>query len=49
MDALTSLAFAIIITSSIKKMGVDKPRIIAVETAKSGLVAIIDMIIIYVL
>ena len=47
MDALASLAFAIIITSSIKKMGVDNPRIIAVETAKSGLVAIIGMTIIY--
>lgn len=47
MDALASLAFAIIIISNIQKLGVKKPRYIAIETIKSGLVAIVGMTIIY--
>ena len=47
MDALASLAFAIIITSNIKSLGVENPKSIAIETAKSGLVAIAGMTIIY--
>ena len=47
MDALASLAFAIIIISNIQKLGVKNPRSIAVETVKSGLVTIIGMSIIY--
>ena len=47
MDALASLAFAIIIISNIKNLGVKKSGIIAVETFKSGLVSIIGMTIIY--
>ncbi|WP_300382071.1 branched-chain amino acid transport system II carrier protein [Clostridium sp.] len=47
MDALASLAFAIIIISNIQKLGVKKPRFIAIETIKSGLVAVIGMTIIY--
>lgn len=47
MDALASLAFAIIIISNIQKLGVKKPRYIAIETIKSGLVAVVGMTIIY--
>lgn len=47
MDALASLAFAIIIISNIQKLGVKKPHNIAIETIKSGLVAVIGMTIIY--
>lgn len=47
MDALASLAFAIIIISNIKKLGVNKPKFIAIETCKSGLFSIIGMTIIY--
>ena len=47
MDALAALAFAIIITSNIQKLGVKKPKNIAIETIKSGLVAVIGMTIIY--
>lgn len=47
MDALASLAFAIIIISNIQKLGINNPRSIAIETTKSGLVSIIGMTIIY--
>lgn len=47
MDALASLAFAIIIISNIKKLGIKNPRSIAIETCKSGLFSVIGMTIIY--
>ena len=47
MDALASLAFAIIIISNVKKLGINNPHLIAVETCKSGLFSIIGMTIIY--
>ena len=47
MDALASLAFAIIIISNIQNLGVKKPCSIAVETCKSGLVSIVLMSVIY--
>lgn len=47
MDALASLAFAIIIISNIKKLGVTNPHSIAIETSKSGLVSVMGMVIIY--
>jgi len=47
MDALASLAFAIIIISNIKELGVTSPRRIAIETGKSGLVSVIAMATIY--
>ena len=47
MDALASLAFAIIIISNVKKLGINNPHLIAVETCKSGLFSIICMSIIY--
>ena len=47
MDALASLAFAIIIISGIQNLGVRKPHSIAVETCKSGLVSVFLMGIIY--
>lgn len=47
MDALASLAFAIIIISNIQKLGIKNPRLIAIETSKSGLVSVIGMTIIY--
>lgn len=47
MDALASLAFAIIIISNIEKLGVKDPKRIAIETSKSGLVCIIGMGVIY--
>ncbi|SFC15853.1 branched-chain amino acid transport system II carrier protein [Clostridium uliginosum] len=47
MDALASVAFAIIIISNIKKLGIKDSRLIAIETCKSGLVSIVAMAIIY--
>lgn len=47
MDALASLAFAIIIISNIQDLGVKNPRSIAVETCKSSFFSILGMTIIY--
>ena len=47
MDALASVAFAIIIISNIKKLGIKDSRLIAIETCKSGLVSVIGMAVIY--
>lgn len=47
MDALASLAFAIIIISNVRKLGIKNPTSIAIETSKSGLVSIIGMAVIY--
>lgn len=49
LDALASLAFGIIIVTSIKDRGVTKPGVIALDTFKSGAVSIILMGIIYTL
>lgn len=49
LDALASLAFGIIIVSTIRGMGVEKPNDIAKDTIKSGAVSIILMGIIYTL
>lgn len=47
MDALASVAFAIIIISNIQKFGIKDSRFIAIETCKSGLVSVVGMTIIY--
>ncbi|MBK1810031.1 branched-chain amino acid transport system II carrier protein [Clostridium sp. YIM B02505] len=47
MDALASVAFAIIIISNIQKLGVKDSNSIAIETCKSGLVSVVGMAIIY--
>jgi LIVCS family branched-chain amino acid:cation transporter len=47
MDALASLAFAIIIISNIKKFGIKDSSSVAIETCKSGLVGVIGMAVIY--
>lgn len=47
MDALASLAFAIIIISNIEKLGIKDPKRKAVETLKSGIVCLIGMGVIY--
>ncbi|MEI5994486.1 branched-chain amino acid transport system II carrier protein [Candidatus Enterococcus mansonii] len=49
LDALASLAFGIIIVSTIKGMGVEKPNDIAKDTIKSGAISIVLMGIIYTL
>ncbi|WP_414048980.1 branched-chain amino acid transport system II carrier protein [Macrococcus animalis] len=49
LDALASLAFGIIIVTTIKKLGVTNPTDIAKETVKSGAISIILMGIIYTL
>lgn len=49
LDALASLAFGIIIVSTIRGMGVDKPNDIAKDTIKSGAISIVLMGIIYTL
>ena len=49
LDALASLAFGIIIVTTIKNMGVTKPSAIAMDTIKSGSVSIVLMGIIYTL
>ncbi|MCE5222434.1 MAG: branched-chain amino acid transport system II carrier protein [Clostridium sp.] len=47
MDALASVAFAIIIISNIKKLGIKNSRSISIEACKSGLVSVVGMAIIY--
>ncbi len=47
MDALASLAFAIIIIANVRKLGIGKPTLVAFETSKSGLVASFGMAVIY--
>lgn len=47
MDALASLAFAIVIVSNVKKLGIKNSNSIALETCKSGIVASVGMAIIY--
>lgn len=47
MDALASVAFAIIIISTIQKLGVKDSGSIALETCKSGLVSVVGMTVIY--
>ena len=49
LDALASLAFGIIIVTTIRNMGVEKPSEIARDTIKSGAVSVILMGIIYTL
>lgn len=49
LDALASLAFGIIIVTSLRTMGVTKPATIAKDTVKSGAIAVFAMGIIYTL
>lgn len=49
LDALASLAFGIIIVTTIRSMGVTKPNQIARDTIKSGAISIVLMGIIYTL
>ncbi|QUX17979.1 branched-chain amino acid transport system II carrier protein [Staphylococcus haemolyticus] len=49
LDALASLAFGIIIVTTIKKLGITNPNGIAKETFKSGFISIVGMGIIYTL
>ena len=49
LDALASLAFGIIIVTTIKKLGITNPNDIAKETVKSGAISIIGMGVIYTL
>lgn len=48
MDALASLAFAIIIISSIRKLGIKDSNQIAKETLKSGVICLIAMSTVYI-
>lgn len=47
MDALASLAFAIVILSNIEKLGIQDPKRKAIETLRSGMVCLIGMGVIY--
>ncbi|NLV92319.1 MAG: branched-chain amino acid transport system II carrier protein [Firmicutes bacterium] len=47
MDALASLAFAIVIISNIEKLGVRNPKRKAIEVCKSGFVCLVGMSAIY--
>jgi LIVCS family branched-chain amino acid:cation transporter len=47
MDALASLAFAIVIISNIENLGIKNPKRKAVEISKSGLVCVFGMSVIY--
>ncbi len=47
MDALASLAFAIVIISNIEKLGVKDPNRKAIEVCKSGLICVAGMSLIY--
>jgi LIVCS family branched-chain amino acid:cation transporter len=47
MDALASLAFAIVIITNIENLGIKNPKRKAVEISKSGLVCVVGMSVIY--
>lgn len=47
MDALASLAFAIVVISNIEKLGVKDPKRKAIEVCKSGLICLAGMSLIY--
>lgn len=47
LDALASLAFGIIVVSTLKGLGVTKPKEIATGTIKSGLLSVLIMAVIY--
>ena len=47
MDALASLAFAIVVISNIEKLGVKDPNRKAIEVCKSGLICVAGMSLIY--
>lgn len=47
MDALASLAFAIVVISNIERLGVRSPKRKAIEVCKSGLVCLVGMTAIY--
>ncbi|MGX7199386.1 branched-chain amino acid transport system II carrier protein [Enterococcus nangangensis] len=47
LDALASLAFGIIIVTTLQQMGVKQPKTIAKDTIKSGFISIVIMGIIY--
>lgn len=48
MDALASLAFAIVIIDAVRRLGVTSPRAIASQTARSGLIAAVCLGLVYV-
>ncbi|HIW22230.1 MAG TPA: branched-chain amino acid transport system II carrier protein [Candidatus Dorea intestinavium] len=47
MDALSSLAFGVLVTDALKRLGVEKPKEVTKSTIKTGLVSVILMIVIY--
>lgn len=47
MDALASLAFAIVIISNIEKLGIKNPKRKAIESFKAGIVCLVGMSVIY--
>ncbi len=47
MDALASLAFAIVVISNVRKLGIKNSTSIAIETSKSGLLSLVGMTAIY--
>ncbi|MFV0558279.1 MAG: branched-chain amino acid transport system II carrier protein [Enterococcus sp.] len=49
LDALAALAFGIVVVNTIKGMGVEKPKTIAIDTVKAGSISIVLMGIIYTL
>lgn len=49
LDALAALAFGVLITSTLKLLGVKKPRQLALDTIKAGSLSILAMGIIYTL
>ncbi|MCI2804610.1 branched-chain amino acid transport system II carrier protein [Staphylococcus pettenkoferi] len=49
LDALSALAFGVIIVATIKKLGIKEPSGITKETVKSGTISIVGMAVIYAL
>ncbi|NLJ91100.1 MAG: branched-chain amino acid transport system II carrier protein [Clostridiales bacterium] len=47
MDALASLAFAIVVIANVEKLGIKNPKYKAIEIFKSGLVCLVGMGVIY--
>lgn len=47
MDALASLAFAIVVIEAVRRLGVTQPRRIAIEVGRAGVLAAVAMCVIY--
>ncbi|MEC1637703.1 branched-chain amino acid transport system II carrier protein [Schinkia azotoformans] len=47
LDALAALVFAIVVFTAIKNLGITNPKTIAITTIKSGIIAVIALMLVY--